>query len=611
MSLVMASVLNTTAAAVAVATVCVLLLLHWIFRVQPQLRAAKSGAGCGKGTGCVNDEHEATTFLEVGLAHLEQLVESAERRILSRVLVNDLIRNVRVVLLELRAAAEADSLHEPFVRANQNPNTQNDEFTSSWFTLAGGGQTQKSLSSGPQPSSAALAARAARASGGPLGSPYPRVPDTALELLSWIRGSFHEWDFDMARLRSWCATADVSPLLAIVSAVHSAAVPGSLASLLGSSERTLLAFTQRIVCEYRQLPYHSEMHACDVMHAATIMHRRICGSDAPPHETGALILAAMVHDVGHGGVNNSFLIESHSPLAIRYNDQSVLENHHIALAFSIMRGHDGRSRAGEADPLSRLDKASYKRVRAETVALVLATNFEHHFVHINHLKARAKAAAASAALACAPETDEKALAEERLQLLKMIVKAADIGHPARQWDWHLDSAKRACAEFFHQGECEAAAGLPVSPLNNAAECNLSKAQTGFLEFMVKPAFDVLRTYVEACPHHVAPDALSWLQQPLNHLEHNIATWKDMTPDESAAIKEEVCAIAIVEPYDAHWFDVPLTLGHGALPPMPAALSARSSESRSSNGGSPFLGRPKQRRQSGQADKATLASIPVE
>jgi hypothetical protein len=267
-------------------------------------------------------------------------------------------------------------------------------------------------------------------------------------------------------------------------------------------------------------------------------------------------------------VNNAFLVETSSPLAIRYNDASVLENHHISLAFSIMLGLERPRPAGVgvgAPPehsgggnlLDGLERSAYKSVRAEMVQLVMATSFEHHFQHIGNLKAKAKArevrhaAASPAAPATADEL--KAAAEERLMLLKMVIKAADIGHPARAWAWHVDSAKRACAEFFYQGECEARNGLPVSPLNNAAECNLSKAQTGFLEFMVKPAFEVLRLYVDASPAATEPGALEWLQGPLEHLETNIANWKAMSDAESGALKAQILEIEIVEPFNPTWF----------------------------------------------------------
>lgn len=47
--------------------------------------------------------------------------------------------------------------------------------------------------------------------------------------------------------------------------------------------------------------------------------------------------SAIVHDFEHGGLNNDFLIKTMNPLAITYNDQSPLENHHMAAAVRLMR----------------------------------------------------------------------------------------------------------------------------------------------------------------------------------------------------------------------------------------------------------------------------------
>ena len=54
-------------------------------------------------------------------------------------------------------------------------------------------------------------------------------------------------------------------------------------------------------------------------------------------EVFATLIAAAVHDVDHPGKNNQFLIETGHELAILYNDNSVLENHHLAMAFRIMQ----------------------------------------------------------------------------------------------------------------------------------------------------------------------------------------------------------------------------------------------------------------------------------
>ena len=46
--------------------------------------------------------------------------------------------------------------------------------------------------------------------------------------------------------------------------------------------------------------------------------------------------AAITHDYEHGGVNNDFLMKTAHPLAILYNDQSPLENHHCAAAAALL-----------------------------------------------------------------------------------------------------------------------------------------------------------------------------------------------------------------------------------------------------------------------------------
>lgn len=50
-------------------------------------------------------------------------------------------------------------------------------------------------------------------------------------------------------------------------------------------------------------------------------------------------VSSAIHDYEHPGINNPFLINTKSDLAILYNDKSPLENHHVSATFFILQDH--------------------------------------------------------------------------------------------------------------------------------------------------------------------------------------------------------------------------------------------------------------------------------
>lgn len=58
-----------------------------------------------------------------------------------------------------------------------------------------------------------------------------------------------------------------------------------------------------------------------------------------PIDEATALIAAAAHDIGHLGRSNAFLANSDHPLAILYNDITVLESHHAALTFKITLGN--------------------------------------------------------------------------------------------------------------------------------------------------------------------------------------------------------------------------------------------------------------------------------
>ena len=74
---------------------------------------------------------------------------------------------------------------------------------------------------------------------------------------------------------------------------------------------------------------------------------------------------------------SAFLCNSNSELAYLYNDITVLENHHAALAFKLTLSDD------RVNIFKSLDRDSFKLIRQSIIDLVLATEMSKHFVHVN------------------------------------------------------------------------------------------------------------------------------------------------------------------------------------------------------------------------------------
>lgn len=91
------------------------------------------------------------------------------------------------------------------------------------------------------------------------------------------------------------------------------------------------------VCEvYNKVPYHNCLHGADVLQGLNSLMNDSTLKDAlTPTLKFAALTAAVVHDIGHPGRNNKFLIDTSHEIALRYNDRSVLENMHIANALKI------------------------------------------------------------------------------------------------------------------------------------------------------------------------------------------------------------------------------------------------------------------------------------
>jgi len=227
-------------------------------------------------------------------------------------------------------------------------------------------------------------------------------------------------------------------------------------------------------------PYHNQLHGADVLHA-TNWFLRHGGSLEKTHQVTKLellaaMLAALVHDVEHPGVNNNFCIQNSLPVAVLYNDLAVLENHHVSAAFRILSRDD-------CNILGCLSDDEFREVRRLMISCVLATDMSQHFNKMNQFKVQH----ANGAL-------DYSKKEDRTFLLEMLVHFADVSNPAKPSNISFKWTHLVVEEFFRQGDLERSKGLTIGPMLDRNDTNIAKSQRGFIQYVIRPYFDI---FVEA------------------------------------------------------------------------------------------------------------------
>ena len=159
-------------------------------------------------------------------------------------------------------------------------------------------------------------------------------------------------------------------------------------------------------------PYHNFRHAFDVAHAVYIFLTTTCSKDLlTPLDVFGLMVAAVCHDLQHPGCTNSFQVASESPLAFRFNDQSVLENLHCYSTFVCLK-KPANSIFQSLNPLER------KEIRAIIIKCILATDLTLHMDILSKFNA-------------AVPTFNKENKKDRMILVEILMKCGDISNPLR------------------------------------------------------------------------------------------------------------------------------------------------------------------------------------
>src|SRR5574343_217982 len=85
----------------------------------------------------------------------------------------------------------------------------------------------------------------------------------------------------------------------------------------------------------------------------------------------------------------------------------------------------------------------------------------------------------------------------KIEIFRLIIKAADIGHAAKDIELHERWCKLVVEEFYTQGDLEKNLGLSVSMYCDRETTDISKSQAGFIKNIVLPLFTAVNFVLES------------------------------------------------------------------------------------------------------------------
>ena len=227
----------------------------------------------------------------------------------------------------------------------------------------------------------------------------------------------------------------------------------------------------------RSNSYHTNIHSADVTQTCLIYLKlgeldEIC--NFTKNSKCSLILSCICHDFKHPGVNNNFLKETKNPLALEYNDASILENMHLAETFKLINSND------TYNIFDKIENNIYKQFRKEMISCVLATDMAFHNNYVNFLKYKVDD--------IKKEGKNINKNDDYQNFLNLLIHSADISNPTKPFNIYFKWAKLVVNEFYDQGDKEKKLGMNCTCDRN--KVTIYQSQLGFINFIEIPFFSL-------------------------------------------------------------------------------------------------------------------------
>jgi len=195
------------------------------------------------------------------------------------------------------------------------------------------------------------------------------------------------------------------------------------------------------------------------------------------------------------------------------NDQSVLENMHISLAWTLLKKNN-------SNILCNMTKTQKKRFRKVLIESVLATDMSQHSLHSETLEKLVEKYENVEKL-------EEITEREKFsnQFLPIALHTADLGNLCKEIKYYNEWVDRLMNEFFNQGDKERELNIsPISFLCDRFKVNIHSGQVGFINFVIRPWFTKFGLLLKEDSHNKL--FLNLLNENLKYMQERANQTKD-------------------------------------------------------------------------------------
>ncbi|CAB9511705.1 Receptor-type guanylate cyclase gcy [Seminavis robusta] len=263
----------------------------------------------------------------------------------------------------------------------------------------------------------------------------------------------------------------------------------------------LSSLIAKIASMYRSNPFHSFEHASHVTMSVLKMLGRIVapkeitvknksgnidhntieaelhdhtfGVTSDPLTHFACAFSALIHDLDHQGIPNTVLVQESAPLALKYKNKSVAEQHSVSMAFALLMSPEYT----KLRETICCDEEEFARFRSLVVNSVMATDIMDKELGCAR-KARWNKAFSIEQEQDRDEDQQVAINRKATIVIEHLIQASDISHTMQHWHVYAKWNERLFQEMY---KAYKAGRLPKDPSEG-----WYKGELGFFDFYIIP-----------------------------------------------------------------------------------------------------------------------------